>query len=59
MNILMDDILDGKINISKIKKLTKEDKRIILSTLVSKINKAKNKSDKLKYYLIVDHIKNS
>lgn len=57
MNLLIDQILSGKFNINKIKKLTKEDQRVILSTILSKFKEEKNKKDKIKFAVIVTEIK--
>lgn len=57
MKLMINDIIDGKFSLQKIKRLTKEDQVIILSQLYNLYDSSKNKADKLKYCLIIFNLK--
>lgn len=57
MKLMINDIIDGKLSLQKIKRLTKEDQVIILSQLYNLYDSSKNKADKLKYCLIIFNLK--
>ena len=54
---MINEIIDGKISLKQLKKLTKEDQTIILSHLYNLYQSSKNKADKLKYCLIIFNLK--
>lgn len=58
MKLLIDELLKGKCNLNKIKRLTKEDKQTIISFLLNQFTIEKNKSEKLKLAFIINEIKN-
>ena len=47
MKLMINEIIDGKISLKQLKKLTKEDQTIILSHLYNLYQSSKNKADKL------------
>lgn len=57
MNLLIDDIIDDNVSEKKLLRLTKEDRRTILSTIWYRFKSEKQKSEKMKLAFIIIKLK--